>query len=85
LALYGMAKAQTMIQILLIAGKNPTRSGVLNAATRLNFTNPFALPGVKVKTSKTDRFLISHQRLQRYTSGTFQEFGALVDGRPGGK
>jgi branched-chain amino acid transport system substrate-binding protein len=85
LALYGMAKAQTMTQILLLAGKNPTRQSVLNATTRLNFTNPFALPGVKVKTSKTDRFLISQQRLSRYTNGTFQEFGALVEGRPGGR
>ncbi|MBA2474868.1 MAG: ABC transporter substrate-binding protein [Actinobacteria bacterium] len=85
LILYGMAKAHTTVQILLLAGKNPTRASVLSAAQRLDFANPFLLPGVKVKTSKTDRFLISQQRLLRYQSGTWNEFGPLVEGRPGGR
>ncbi|MBA3329906.1 MAG: ABC transporter substrate-binding protein [Actinobacteria bacterium] len=85
LILYGMAKAQTTVQILLLAGKNPTRASVLRAAQRLNFVNPFLLPGVRVKTSATDRFLISQQTLLRHQNGTWNEFGNLIEGRPGGR
>ncbi len=85
LALYGMAKAHTFVQILQGAGAKPTRASVLRSAARLNTTNnPFLLPGVRVRSTETDRFLISQQTLTRFTGGIFQEFGRLTEGRPNG-
>jgi hypothetical protein len=37
-----------------------------------------------MKTSATDHFIISHQRLMTYTNGAWTGAGPLVDGRPRG-
>jgi branched-chain amino acid transport system substrate-binding protein len=78
---YGMAKASDMVRLLYLAGKNPTRESLMRATQRMNWVNPFTLKGVKVKTSATDRFPISQIRLIRYGSGTWTEFGSLIEGR----
>ena len=80
---YGFAKADTFVRAMYKAGKNPTRQGLMNALLSLNETSP-SCSRSKLKTSKTDHFIISHQRLmtvqQRHLGGS----GALVDGRPRG-
>ncbi len=78
---YGVAKAYDVVRLLYLAGKNPTRASLLRATQHMNWVNPFALKGVRVKTSKTDRFPISQIRLNRYSNGTFTEFGPLIKGR----
>ena len=82
---YGVAKAETFVQALYKAGKNPTRAGLMAALLSLNSTNKFALPGVIQKTSKTDHWVISQMQLQRFNANTgiWAPFGALIDGRPG--
>ena len=60
---YGFAKADTFVRAMYKAGKNPTRAGLMRALLSLNETSPFLLPGSKLKTSATDHFIISHQRL----------------------
>jgi ABC-type branched-subunit amino acid transport system substrate-binding protein len=85
LYLYGFAKAETFVQALYKAGKNPTRAGLMNALLSMNSTNKFALPGVKMKTSKTDRFIISQMQLQKYTHPDWVRTGPIVEGRPGSK
>ena len=69
---YGVAKAETFVQALYKAGKNPTRVGLMNALLSLNSANKFLLPGVKQKTTQ-DRPL-GHQpdaapALQRERTG----------------
>ena len=81
---YGFAKAQTFVSAMYKAGKNPTRQGLMNALQSLNEVNPYALPGVRLKTSKTDHYIISHQQPMRYNNGLWVLFGQLVDGRPRG-
>ncbi len=81
---YGFAKAHTFVQAMYKAGKNPTRQGLMNALLSFNETNPFALPGVRLKTSTTDHYIISHQQPMRYNNGLWVLFGQLVDGRPRG-
>jgi branched-chain amino acid transport system substrate-binding protein len=81
---YGFAKAHTFVQAMYKAGKNPTRQGLMNALLSFNETNPFALPGVRLKTSQTDHYIISHQQPMRYNNGLWVLFGQLVDGRPRG-
>ena len=77
---YGVAKAYDVVK-LLNGLKTPTRPGLRNAALHINWVNPFAIKGVKIKTSNTDHFPISQIKLIRYQDGHFNEFGPLIKGR----
>jgi branched-chain amino acid transport system substrate-binding protein len=81
---YGFAKADTFVQAMYKAGRNPTRASLMRALLSLNETNRFLLPGSRLKTSNTDRFIISHQRLMRFNNGNWASAGPLIDGRPRG-
>jgi branched-chain amino acid transport system substrate-binding protein len=82
--LYGVAKAELFVQALYKAGKNLTRASLMNALTSFDTTSPFLLPGMKVKTSKRDHYLLSQMQMQRLNSTTkvFVRFGPLIEGRP---
>jgi branched-chain amino acid transport system substrate-binding protein len=51
------------------------------AATQLNETNPFALPGVVIKTSATDHFPISQMQLETWNGTGWTLQGSLLDTR----
>jgi branched-chain amino acid transport system substrate-binding protein len=77
-AVYGMSAAHTFVAALKKAGKNPTRAGIMKAATSLNVKNdPFLLPGVTVKTGPGDHFPLDQSKLQRYHNGHWVSFGGL--------
>ncbi len=79
LFLYGMAKADTFVQALYRAGKNPTRQSLMNAVSHLTINkDPWLLPGAKLVTTPKSAFPIRYQTLSRYTNGHFTEFGNLV-------
>ena len=78
---YGMAVAYTMVDTLKKAGRNLTRDSVLRAATHLNETNPFLLPGVRIKTSPNDYYPMDKVKLARYRGSHWQFFGKLVSAR----
>ncbi len=80
--MYGVAKAATFVQALYKAGKNLTRAKLMNVLTNMNSTNQFLLPGMKQKTGKKDRFIISQMQLQRHTNGEWAPVGGLIEGRP---
>jgi len=75
---YGMAVAYTMVDTLKKAGRSPTRASVLRAATHLNETNPFLLPGVRIQTSPNDYYPMDRVKLARYRGTHWQFFGNLV-------
>jgi branched-chain amino acid transport system substrate-binding protein len=81
---YGFAKADTFVKAMYKAGRNPTRASLMRALTSFNETSPYLLPGSRLKTSSTDRFIISHQRMMRFQDGNWVGTGPLVDGRPRG-
>jgi branched-chain amino acid transport system substrate-binding protein len=81
---YGFAKAHTFVRAMYKAGKNPTRAGLMRALLSFNETSPYALPGIRLKSSTTDHFIISQQRTMRFGDGRWTLFGPLVDGRPRG-
>jgi branched-chain amino acid transport system substrate-binding protein len=81
--LYGFAKGYDTVRLLYLAGKNPTRASLMRATERMNWTNPYLIKGIKVKTSKTDRFPMDQVKLIRYNNGSWSEFGGLFDGREG--
>jgi branched-chain amino acid transport system substrate-binding protein len=77
-AVYGMSVAHTFVAALKKAGKNPTRSGIMKAATSLNVSNDsFLLPGITVKTGGSDHFPLDQAKLQRYHNGHWVSFGGL--------
>jgi branched-chain amino acid transport system substrate-binding protein len=79
---YGMGAAFTMVDALKKAGKNLSRTGLMDAVTHLNETdNPFVLPGVVVKTTPTDRFPITQETLERFDGSKWVPFGDLIDTR----
>jgi len=80
---YGFAKAYDAARVLRLAGKNPTRARLLFAARHMNWTNPYTIPGIKVKTTPTDPFPISQVKLIRFQDGLWHEFGSLISGRGG--
>ncbi len=80
--MYGVAKAETFVQLLYKAGKNLTRPRIMNAALNMNSANKFLLPRMKQKTGKKDRFIISQMQLQRHKDGVWRRVGGLVEGRP---
>jgi branched-chain amino acid transport system substrate-binding protein len=82
LYIYGFGLADTFVQAMYKAGKNPTRASYMNALLSLNTTNRFLLEGVRMKTSKTDHFIISQMRLQRFNNGAWTPVGRLIEGRP---
>jgi hypothetical protein len=75
---YGMAVAYTMVDTLKKAGRNPTRAGVLRAATHLDERDPFLLPGVRIQTSPNDYYPMDRVKLARYDGSHWQFFGKLV-------
>ena len=81
---YGFAKAHTFVRAMYKAGKNPTRAGLMKALLSFDETSPYALPGVRLKTSATDHFIISQQQTIRFGDGRWTLFGKLTDGRPRG-
>jgi branched-chain amino acid transport system substrate-binding protein len=78
---YGMAKADTFVQALYRAGRNPTRARLMNAARNLKMPSPWLLRGSRITTTPRSAFPIRYQRLTRYNDGAFREFGALVKTR----
>jgi branched-chain amino acid transport system substrate-binding protein len=78
---YGVAVAYTMVDTLKKAGRNLTRESVLRAATHLNETNPFLLPGVRIRTTPNDYYPMDKVKLARYHGTHWQFFGNLLSAR----
>ncbi len=80
--IYGVAVAYTMVDVLKQAGNNLTRQNVMNiAANQLNETNPFLLPGVKVKTTSSDHFPIMQEQVINWSGTGWTLKGSLIDER----
>jgi branched-chain amino acid transport system substrate-binding protein len=78
---YGMAKADTFVQTLYRAGRNPTRQSVMNAAVNLKYKSPWLIPGMTFASSARSPFPISTVKLTRYNNGAFTEFGQIIKAR----
>ena len=80
--IYGVAVAYTMADVLKQAGSTLTRANVMAiAANQLNETNPFLLPGVKVKTSSNDHFPIMQEQVITWNGTGWTLQGSLIDER----
>ena len=81
---YGMTVAWTMTETLRRAGRNLTRAGLLRAAQSLDLRgNPFLLPGIRLRTSRSYYFPIRQVYLYRYDNRQWVRASRLVDARLG--
>jgi branched-chain amino acid transport system substrate-binding protein len=79
---YGMTVAWTMVETLKRAGPNLTRAGLLRAAQSLNVTtNPFLLPGIAIRTSRTNYFPLANVYLYRYDNRQWVRSSPLLAAR----
>jgi len=79
---YGMTVAWTMVETLRKAGKSPTRSSLLKAAQSLDtLANPFLLPGIRLKTSRTDYRPMEQVYLYRYDNKQWVRASGLLPAR----
>ena len=79
---YGMTVAWTMVETLKRAGKTPTRASLLRAAQSLNLANnPFLLPGIALRTTKTRYFPLDRVYLYRYDNRQWVKASSLLDAR----
>jgi branched-chain amino acid transport system substrate-binding protein len=79
---YGMTVAWTMVETLRRAGRNLTRAGLLRAAQSLDRPdNPFLLPGIRLRTSRTDYRPLEHVYLYRYDNREWVRASGLLHAR----
>ena len=77
--LYGMAVAYTMVDALRRSGAQPTRAGLLRAATHLDErANPFFVKGIAVRTGPNDYYPVEKTRMLRFHAGRWRHVGRLV-------
>jgi branched-chain amino acid transport system substrate-binding protein len=80
--LYGVSIAFTMVDVLKRAGRDLTRKKVMDAATHLDEKdNPWAYPGVVIRTTPSSRFPITQMIAAKWLSSDWSPAGVLVDTR----
>ena len=78
---YGYTVAQNLHKVLLAAGKNLTREGVMKAAASMkDLELDLLLPGIKVNTSATDFYPIEQNQMMRFKGGRWEFFGPIISG-----
>jgi branched-chain amino acid transport system substrate-binding protein len=76
---YGMTVAWTMVDTLGRAGRNLTRASLLAAARSIDArANPFLLPGIRLKTSRTDYRPLEQTYLYRYDNKQWVKASGLL-------
>jgi ABC-type branched-subunit amino acid transport system substrate-binding protein len=76
---YGMTVAWTMVETLWKAGRNLTRASLLHAAQNLNLpSNPFLLPGIRLRTSPSDYRPMQLVYLYRYDNKQWVRASGLL-------
>ena len=78
---YGYTVAQNLHKVLLAAGKNLTRDGVMKAAANMkDLELDLLLPGIKVNTSASDFYPIEQNQMMRFKGGKWEFFGPIISG-----
>ena len=74
----GYSSAQTLEQVLRMAGENLTRENIMKQAASLNMALPMLYPGIDVKTSATDFHPIERMQLVRFNGTRYEPFGQVL-------
>jgi branched-chain amino acid transport system substrate-binding protein len=79
---YGMTVAWTMVETIRRARRNLTRARLLRAAQSLDTAaNPFLLPGIRLRTSRTDYRPLEQVYLYRYDNTEWVRASGLLPAR----
>lgn len=66
LATYGTLQAQVLVQVLTQCGNDLSRENIIKQTANLDMDLPLLLPGLRVKTSATDRHPVRGVRFQQF-------------------
>ena len=77
---YGVAVAQTMVQVLKQCGNDLSRPNIMKQAASIkDLALPLLLPGIKVNTSPTDFYPVEQEQLIRFDGEKWVRFGEIYD------
>src|SRR6266705_553623 len=71
--------SNALIEVLKRCGDNLTRDNVMNVVANLDFEIDGLIPGIRVKTTRTDFYPIEQVQMMRFTGERWQLFGPIVD------
>jgi len=81
----GYSAAQTLVQVLKQCGDDLTRANVMKQAASLkDFHLGMLLPGIVVNTGPADFAPIEQMQMMRFDGTTWELFGPVMGGTPGG-
>lgn len=63
---YGTSVAQTIVQVLRQCGDDLSRENIMRQTMNLDMELPLLLPGIRLKTTESDRHPLSQFRLQQF-------------------
>jgi branched-chain amino acid transport system substrate-binding protein len=76
---YGLAAAQTLVQVLRQCGDELTRESIMREAANLkDFEVPMLLPGIHINTGPADFYPIEQVQLIRFDGKSWVRFGEIL-------
>jgi branched-chain amino acid transport system substrate-binding protein len=78
---FGYGAAMAFARILKQCGDELTRENLMKQMTSLDMEIDVYLPGIKIKTSKTDYSPIDQLQLEKFNGQRFEPFGSIIDSR----
>ncbi len=76
----GYIAAQLLVQTLRQCGDDIGRPNIMRQALNLNLDVPVLLPGIRARTSVSDRYTISKMQLARFNGRYWELFGPVRGG-----
>ncbi len=71
--------SNALVEVLKKCGNDLTRENVMKQVASLDFEIDTYLPGIRIKTSKTDFFPIEQLQMMRYNGEKWELFGEMID------
>ncbi|MCF2524761.1 ABC transporter substrate-binding protein [Bradyrhizobium sp. G127] len=79
----GYVMAQTMVQVLKLAGDDLTRENIMRQATNLKGLElDMLLPGIRINTAPDDLAPIKSMQLRRLVGERWETFGGVIEAAP---
>lgn len=72
--------SNALVEVLKRCGDNLTRENVMKVVANLDFEIDGLIPGIRVKTTRTDFYPIEQVQMMRFTGERWELFGPILDG-----
>ena len=82
--IYGYAAAEALVKVLRLCGDNMTRANLMKQMSHMDFDVSVFLPGIRVKTTATNRAPINELQIVKFEGEAWKAFGPVmqIDGNP---